>query len=178
MRTGGSTTSRPSAVSAVRGAATSWCSSVAGRPCFRATASAAARASHPPSSSAALLEADAKRDARQSLRETWDVVKESRFAESFGVAGAPVPDHVDKAAERLVEMRSVADRRGHNMDKRDRDDVGRTTRKAGEYRGYAASHRAQAADARTEKALRATIAGKFPQLYDREATGRRAFQQT
>jgi hypothetical protein len=123
------------------------------------------------------MEADAKRDARQALRETWDVVKESRFAESFGVASTPVPDRVEKVAERLVEMRSVAERRGHSMDKRDRDDVGRATRKAGEFRGYAASHRAQAADARAEKALRATIAEKFPALYDREVTRRRAHQQ-
>ncbi|MDQ0689007.1 conjugative relaxase-like TrwC/TraI family protein [Streptomyces achromogenes] len=122
------------------------------------------------------LEADAKRDARQALREAWDVVKESRFAESFGVAGTPVPDHVEKVAERLVEMRSVAERRGHSMDKRDRDDVGRATRQAGEFRGHAASNRAQAADARAEKALRATIAEKFPELYDREATARRAHQ--
>ncbi|MFH8470584.1 hypothetical protein [Streptomyces sp. NPDC017991] len=123
------------------------------------------------------LEADTKRDARQELRDAWDVVKASRFAESFGVAGTPVPDPVEKVAERLVEMRSVAERRGHNMDKRDRDDVGRATRKAGEFRGYAASNRAQAADARAEKALRTMIAKKFPQLHDREATLRRAHQQ-
>ncbi|MYV47129.1 hypothetical protein [Streptomyces sp. SID2888] len=123
------------------------------------------------------MEADAKRDARQALREAWDAVQQSRFAESFGVARTPVPDHVEKVAERLVEMRSVAERRGHSMDKRDRDDVGRATRQAGEFRAYAAGHRAQAADARAEKALRATIAEKHPELYDREVTGRRSFQQ-
>ncbi|KOV97432.1 hypothetical protein ADK65_25690 [Streptomyces sp. NRRL B-1140] len=105
------------------------------------------------------------------------MVRQSRFAESFGVASTPVPDHVEKVAERLVEMRSEAEQRGHSMDKRDRDDVGRATRRAGEFRAYAASHRAQAADARAEKTLRATIAEKYPQLYDREVTGRRAFQQ-
>jgi conjugative relaxase-like TrwC/TraI family protein len=124
------------------------------------------------------LEADAKRDARQALREAWDVVQESRFAESFGVARTPVPDHVEKVAERLVEMRSAAERRGHSMDKRDRDDVGRATRQAGESRANAALFRAQAADARAEKALRATIAEKHPELYDREVTARRAYQQT
>ncbi|MGW3028052.1 hypothetical protein [Streptomyces sp. NPDC001221] len=123
------------------------------------------------------LEADARRDARQALREAWEVVEESRLADSLGAAGQPVPDYAEKAVERFVEMRSVAARRGHSMDKRDRDDVGRATRKAGEFRGYAASHRAQAADARAEKALRATIAHKFPELYDREVTGRRALQQ-
>ncbi|MGP3737506.1 hypothetical protein ACTWJ9_30760 (plasmid) [Streptomyces sp. GDS52] len=122
-------------------------------------------------------EADAKRDARQALRKAWDVVQQSRFADSLGVARTPVPDHVEKVAERLVEMRSVAERRGHSMDKRDRDDIGRATRQAGEFRGYAAGHRAQAADARAEKALRATIAEKFPELYDREVTSRRAHQQ-
>ncbi|MFE1288624.1 MobF family relaxase [Streptomyces sp. NPDC058751] len=125
------------------------------------------------------MEADAKRDARQALREAWEQVRQSRFAESFGVASTPVPPaDVEKVAERLVEMRSGAERRGHSMDKRDRDDVGRAIRKAGEFRGYAASHRRQAADARAEKALRATIAEKHPELYDREATARRAHQQT
>ncbi|MFJ2568223.1 MobF family relaxase [Streptomyces sp. NPDC087568] len=123
------------------------------------------------------MEADAKRDARQALREAWDVVQQSRVAESFGVARTPVPDHVEKVAERLVEMLYVAERRGHSMDKRDRDDVGRATRQAGEFRAYAAGHRAQAADARAEKALRTTIAEKHPELYDREVTARRAYQQ-
>lgn len=120
---------------------------------------------------------DAKRDAKQAQREAWDLVKQSRFAESLGAANQPVPDHVEKVAERFVEMRSVAARRGHSMDKRDRDDVGRATRKAGEYRGFAASYRAQAADARTEKALRATIANRFPELRDREVAGRDDRQQ-
>ncbi|MFE5189900.1 hypothetical protein [Streptomyces sp. NPDC056628] len=111
------------------------------------------------------MEADAKRDARQALQEAWEQVRQSRFAESFGVASTPVPPAgVEKVAERLVEMRSVAERRGHSMDKRDRDDVGRATRKAAEFREYAAGHRRQAADARTEKTLRATIAAKFPDV--------------
>ena len=93
-------------------------------------------------------EADSKREVRQALREAWDVVQQSRFADSLGVASMPVPDHVEKVAERLVEMRSIAERRGHSMDKRDRDDVGRAIRQAGEFRGHAAGHRAQAADAR------------------------------
>ncbi|MFD9087775.1 AAA family ATPase [Streptomyces prasinus] len=123
------------------------------------------------------LEADARRDARQALSTAWETVRESRFAQSLGAAGQPVPDRADKAAERFVEMRSTAARHGHSMDKRDRDEVGRATRRAGEFRGYAAGHRAQAADARAEKALRATIAQKFPRLYDREMTGRRTVQQ-
>ncbi|MFD9466787.1 MobF family relaxase [Streptomyces sp. NPDC060027] len=124
------------------------------------------------------MEADAKQDARQALREAWEQVQQSRFAESFGVASTPVPPaSVEKVAERLVEMRSVAERRGHSMDKRDRDDVGRATQKAGEFREYAARNRSQAADARAEKALRVTIAEKFPQLYDREVTARWAHQQ-
>lgn len=74
-------------------------------------------------------------------------------------------------------MRLAAVRRGHSMDKRDRDSVGLITQKAGEFRGYAASYRAQAADTRTEKALRATIAKQFPQLHNREASGRNSHQQ-
>ncbi|MET8221496.1 hypothetical protein [Streptomyces hirsutus] len=88
-----------------------------------------------------------------------------------------MPERAERAAERFVEMRATAARHGHSMDKRDRDDVGRATHRAGEFRKYAAGHRAQAADARTEKTLRATIAQKFPQLHDREMTERRAVQQ-
>ncbi|MGX1841164.1 MobF family relaxase [Streptomyces diastaticus] len=123
------------------------------------------------------LEADARRDARQALGTAWETVRESRFAQSLGAAGQPVPDRADRAAEWLIEMRSTAARHGHSMDKRDRDNVGRATRRAGEFRKFAASHRAQATDARAEKALRATIAEKFPELHDREMTGRRAVQQ-
>ncbi|MGR6968336.1 hypothetical protein ACU639_01800 [Streptomyces cynarae] len=122
------------------------------------------------------METDARRDARQALREAWDVVQQSRFAESLRVARAPVPDHVEKVAERLVEMRSVAERLGHSIDKRDRYDVGRATRQAGEFRANTAIFRTQAAEARAEKALRATIVQKFPELYDREVTARRAYQ--
>lgn len=68
---------------------------------------------------------------------------------------------------RLVEMRLAAVRRGHNMVKRDRDSVGLITQKAREFRGYAVSYRGQAADTRTETALRATIAKQFPQLHNR-----------
>jgi len=122
-------------------------------------------------------EANARRKARQALREAWDVLKQSPFAEPLGAANQPVPDHVEKAAEQFVEMRSVAARHGHSMDKRDRDEVGRAARRADQYRAYAASHRAQAADARAEKALRAAIAQKFPELHDREVRSRRELQQ-
>ncbi|MET8945420.1 hypothetical protein ABZX30_18005 [Streptomyces sp. NPDC004542] len=61
--------------------------------------------------------------------------------------------------------------------KRDRDDLGRATRQAGESRANAAIFRARAADARAEKNLGATIAEKYPELYDREVTARRAHQQ-
>ncbi|MEV0696087.1 hypothetical protein [Streptomyces sp. NPDC050388] len=116
-------------------------------------------------------------DVRQALSKAWETIQESRFAQSLGAAGQPVPDRADRAAERFVELRSTAARYGHSLDKRDRDDVGRAIRRAGEFRAYAVGHRAQAADARAEKALRATIAQQFPQLHDREMTGRRAVQQ-
>ncbi|MFE9969046.1 hypothetical protein [Streptomyces sp. NPDC005525] len=107
------------------------------------------------------VEFDAKREASQARREAWDLVKQSRFAEPLGAANQPVSDHVKKVTERLVGMRLSAVRRGHNMDKRDRDSVGLITQKAGELRGYAAGHRTHAADVRGEKALRATIAKQF-----------------
>lgn len=84
------------------------------------------------------VEFDAEREARQARREAWDLVKQSRFAEPLGAANQPVSDHVEKVTERLVGMRLSAVRRGHNMDKWDRDSVGLITQKAGDLRGYAA----------------------------------------
>ncbi|MFH9576245.1 hypothetical protein [Streptomyces sp. NPDC017230] len=123
------------------------------------------------------LAADARRDARQALDKAWETVRDSRIAQPLGAAGQPTPDRADKAAERFMEMRSTAARHGHSMDKRDRDDVSRTTRQAGELRTLAAGHRAQAANARAEKAKRTTMAEKFPELHDREMTGRRTLQR-
>jgi conjugative relaxase-like TrwC/TraI family protein len=121
--------------------------------------------------------ADARRDARQALERAWETVQGSRIAQPLGAAGQPVPDRADKGAERFLETRSTASRHGHSMDKRDRDDVSHATRRAGEFRKLAASHRAQAANACAERALRATIADKFPELHVRETTGRRGVQQ-
>ncbi|MGW0345997.1 MobF family relaxase [Streptomyces anthocyanicus] len=123
------------------------------------------------------LAADARRDAWQALERAWETVRDSRIAQPLGAAGQPVPDRADQAAERFLEMRSTASRHGHGMDKRDRDDVSRATCQAGEFRKLAASHRAQAANARAEKALRAAIAEKFPELHARETTGRHTVQQ-
>ncbi|MFD5428503.1 MobF family relaxase [Streptomyces sp. NPDC127084] len=123
------------------------------------------------------VEGDAKMHARAAVREAWKLVQDSTFAESLGVANQPVPADVEKAAKQVTDMRSAAERQGHHLDKRDRDAVGRATRQAGEFRKYAASHRAQAADARTEKALRATIADKFPKLHDKETAGRERRQE-
>ncbi|AZK98780.1 MULTISPECIES: MobF family relaxase [Streptomyces] len=120
---------------------------------------------------------DAERQARQAQWEAWELVQRSPFAETFGAARQRVPDHVDAVAERLTEMRSTAERRGHSMDKRDRDDVGRAARRATEFRGHAAMYRAQAADARAEKALRVTIAEKHPELHRQEVEARKQRQQ-
>lgn len=92
------------------------------------------------------MAADARRDARQALDKAWETVRDSRIAQPLGVAGQPVPERAERAAERFAEMRSTAARHGHSMDKRDRDDVGRATRRAGELRKLAAGHRTQAAD--------------------------------
>ncbi|MEU6217251.1 MobF family relaxase [Streptomyces sp. NPDC047022] len=124
------------------------------------------------------VEAEAKRDGRQALRDAWTVVQKSRIAEALGMTmTTPVPDSPEKATQQLLEMRSLAERRGHSMDKRDRDDISRAVQKAGEFRASADGHRTQAADARLEKELRATIAAKYPALYDREVTARRAHHQ-
>jgi hypothetical protein len=123
------------------------------------------------------LAADARRDARQALERAWETVRDSRIAQPLGAAGQPVPDRADKATERLLEMRSTAARHGHSIDKRDHADVSRAARRAGEFRKLAVGHRVNAANARAEKALRATIAEQYPDLHDRETTGRRALQQ-
>ncbi|MET8832036.1 MobF family relaxase [Streptomyces sp. NPDC004610] len=123
------------------------------------------------------LKRDAEQDARTAQGEAWDLVRQSGFAEAFGVVRQQVPDHIEKVAERLGEMRTSTERRGHNMDKRDHDNVGRTAARAGECRRSAAMFRAQATNARAEKALRVTIAEKYPALHSREASGRENRQQ-
>ncbi|MFE0449107.1 hypothetical protein [Streptomyces fungicidicus] len=122
-------------------------------------------------------EADAKRDARQALREARDVVQHSRFADSLGVARTPVPDHVEKAAERLVEMRSIAERAATAWTS------GTVTPSAAPPGRRASSGGTPPATAPRQPtpAPRRPCAPrspkKFPELYDREATGRHAHQQ-
>ncbi|MCQ4200388.1 relaxase domain-containing protein [Streptomyces coelicoflavus] len=123
------------------------------------------------------LAVDARRDARRALEQAWETVRDSRIAQPLGTAGQPVPDRADKATERLLEMRSTAARHGHSIDKRDHADVSRAAHRAGEFRKLAVSHRANAANARAERALRVAIAEQYPDLHDRETTGRRALQQ-
>ncbi|PLW66007.1 hypothetical protein C0036_25155, partial [Streptomyces sp. DJ] len=77
-------------------------------------------------------EAAARRNTRRPLKEVWELVTQSRFAEHLGAAGQPVPDQVDNAAEQLAQMRAAAVRHGHSIDKRDHDDLTLTTRRAGE----------------------------------------------
>lgn len=85
------------------------------------------------------MAADARRDARQALDKAWETIRESQIAQPLGAAGQQEPDRADTAAERFLEMRSTAARHGHSIDKRDRDDVSRATRRAGEFRKLAAS---------------------------------------
>ncbi|MFM9815632.1 MobF family relaxase [Streptomyces scabiei] len=121
---------------------------------------------------------EARNAARNALRDAWNLIRESPFASALGASGyQPAPDTVAAAAERYAEMRTIADRTGHNMDVRDQQRVGRLTGNAATQRGEAERARTRSAQARAEKELRADVARKFPRLHDMESTGRAAVQQ-
>ncbi|MDQ0964566.1 conjugative relaxase-like TrwC/TraI family protein [Streptomyces sp. B4I13] len=121
---------------------------------------------------------DAENAARDALSEAWGLIKDSRFASALGVEQhRRPPSDVEAVADRFAEMRTAADRTGHNIDVRDQQRVGRLTGNAATQRQEAERARTRSGQARAEKELRTEVATKFPQLHDLESAGRRTVQQ-
>ncbi|TJZ41213.1 hypothetical protein FCH28_37655 [Streptomyces piniterrae] len=110
--------------------------------------------------------------AHGTLTEAWDLLRESRFADSLG-ANKPAPSDVNAVAEALDKMRATASRKGHAIDVSDQQRVAYLEKEAATQRRAAQSHRTDAADAGAERAKRKLIAETFPKLHSRETEGRR-----
>ncbi|MFE7268533.1 MobF family relaxase [Streptomyces sp. NPDC057592] len=109
--------------------------------------------------------------ARETLKDAWDLLHRSRFAETLK-ANKPVPGDVETVSEAFKEMRKVAAAHGHSIDVRNGQRVGSLQKDLASQRGEAESCRGNAADASAEKQQRTTIAERFPQLHEQEAAGR------
>ncbi|MER7050481.1 MobF family relaxase [Streptomyces jumonjinensis] len=119
----------------------------------------------------------AEKAAREGHLDAWNLIRDSKFADLLGARhGQVVPDPY-KAAERLAEMRSTAERAGHSIDVRDQQRIGSTAGQAASHRKKAEELRAQAADGQKETDLRSVIGSKHPKLHQQETAARQELSQ-
>ncbi|MEV5204928.1 MobF family relaxase [Streptomyces sp. NPDC053720] len=109
--------------------------------------------------------------ARDTLKEAWELLRGSRFAETLK-ANKPVPGDVEAVSKAFTEMRDVASRHGHSIDVRNGQKVASLESQAATQRGDAQKYRGDAATCQQEKQQRQVIAEKWPQLHERETRGR------
>lgn len=121
--------------------------------------------------------ADARVAARQAAADAWKVLRDSPYVTVLGATERQAPD-VDTLATRLAEMRETkVPARAQQKDTGDEKRVARRHGQATTARENAAMYRAVAADARTEKTLRAQIAEQHPRLHESEVRARTELQQ-
>ncbi|MFF4249503.1 MobF family relaxase [Streptomyces sp. NPDC001822] len=122
-------------------------------------------------------EADARIAASRAAEAAWETVRSSPYADVLGATERQAPA-VDTLAARLTEMREIrVPARVQQIDTGDERRLSRVHGQAAKARENAAMYRAVAADARTEKTLRARIAEQHPQLHDSEVTARANLQK-
>lgn len=122
--------------------------------------------------------ADARALASRAAEAAWELVRSSPYADVLGATERRVPD-IDALAARLTEMReSRIPSRIQQIDTSDERRVSQAHGQAVKARENAAMYRAVAADARTEKALRARIAEHYPVLHESETRARTEVRQT
>lgn len=90
------------------------------------------------------------------------------------VARQTPPRDVHETAHRLAVMRRALPELARCIDRADLKDLARLHGTAAHATRTAADHRANAAAARTEQQVRATIAARHPELHDIESQARRA----
>ncbi|MFJ8982907.1 MobF family relaxase [Streptomyces sp. NPDC102282] len=121
--------------------------------------------------------ADARVAASRAAEAAWEIVRSSPYADVLGATERRALD-VDTLAARLTEMRETRiPARIQQIDTGDEKRVSRAHGQAAKAREEAAMYRAVAADARTEKALRARIAEQHPRLHESEGQARAELQQ-
>ncbi|MFD8851862.1 MobF family relaxase [Streptomyces sp. NPDC059604] len=122
--------------------------------------------------------ADARVAASRASEAAWETLRTSPYADVLGARQAQAPD-VDTLAAALTEMRETrVPARIRQIDTGDQKKVSRAHGQALKARETAAMYRAVAADARTEKALRARIAEHHPLLHQSETRARAELRQT
>ncbi|WP_331719562.1 AAA family ATPase (plasmid) [Streptomyces sp. NBC_01102] len=109
--------------------------------------------------------------ARETLKEAWELLRDSKFATPLQ-ASKPVPGDVEAVAEAFTQMRETASRHGHTIDVNNAQRVAHLEKEVATQRGNAQTWRGDAADITTEKAQRTTIAARFPALHESETAGR------
>ncbi|MFE9913358.1 MobF family relaxase [Streptomyces clavifer] len=122
--------------------------------------------------------ADARAAASRAAETAWEIVRSSPYADVLGATERQAPD-VDTLAARLAEMRETRiPARVQQIDTGDEKHVSRAHGQATRARENAAMYQAVAADARTEKTLRARIAEQHPRLHESEVQARADLQRT
>ncbi|MEE1767050.1 hypothetical protein PUR34_02290 [Streptomyces sp. JV185] len=122
--------------------------------------------------------ADARGDASRAAEAAWTIVRASPYAAVLGATEDQAPD-VGTLAARLTEMRETrVPGRVQQIDTGDQKEISRAHGEAARAKNAAATHRVVAADARTEKALRARIAEQHPRLHRSETEARANLQRT
>jgi conjugative relaxase-like TrwC/TraI family protein len=118
----------------------------------------------------------AENAARDAAAGAWQTVRTSPFADAFRDMGAdrPFPGDVAAVTERLAAMREHLPELGQRIDRADLQQLARLNGSVTSATQAAANYRANAAAIRDERALRATIARRHPELHDVETQGRRA----
>ncbi|MGD6765957.1 MobF family relaxase [Streptomyces sp. BH097] len=109
--------------------------------------------------------------ARETLKDAWELLRTSRFAETLK-ANKPVPGDVEEVSKAFKAMREVAVAHGHSIDVRNGQRVGSLQKDLTTQREGAQSLRGEAADVRVEQQQRKTIAERFPELHKQEMKGR------
>ncbi|MCX4792626.1 AAA family ATPase [Streptomyces sp. NBC_01221] len=121
--------------------------------------------------------ADARVAAARAAEAAWKALRTSPHAAVLGATEDRTPD-IDTLAARLTEIRETRlPARIQQIDTSDEKKVSRAHGQATRAREAAAMYRAVAADARTEKALRARIAEHHPSLHQSETRARAELQQ-
>ncbi|MER0450191.1 AAA family ATPase, partial [Streptomyces sp. Edi4] len=108
---------------------------------------------------------------RETLQEAWALLRDSKFADTLQ-ANKPVPGDVETVSHAFTAMREIASRHGHTIDVHNSQRVAYLEKELATQRGHAATWRGDVADIKVEKQQRATIATKFPKLYEQESAGR------
>jgi hypothetical protein len=122
-------------------------------------------------------ESAARRAARDARVEAWEMIRTSRFAGHFRDVGAQQfsPADVETVRDRLQMMREQLPDIELRIDRRDAQNLTRLQGEAAKFQQAAVQNRRTVEAGRAERARRAEIAKKYPELHDIETKARAAY---